>query len=351
MLLESVIEGQNGDLCRFSQVAHYFDFHKFIPAMSDRLFALKLFARVARKGSFSSAGRDLNIPQPTVSRVISQLERDVGASLLTRTTRAVSLTEAGTLFLARVEMILAALDEAEHEVRGTGELRGVLRVGLSTSFAIRALMPVFPRFLAQHPALKIDFLLDDQRQDLVEEGVDVAIRFGPLSDTHVLAKRIGTSPRVLTAAPAYLRRAGIPKIPSDLARHSIIVGPSQLGHSWSFQKNGRITSVRVDGRMTVTVNEVSTAAAVAGLGITSASLGGCFNELSSRRLVRVLPEWDMGEVEINAVFAAGRAAKPAARAFAAFLRENIGNAGVGIAGPEETLPPLNELLSGLRRRK
>lgn len=150
--------------------------------MNDHLSALRLFVRVARKGSFSAGGRELNTPQPTVSRVISALEREVGAALFTRTTRAVTLTDAGADFLVRLEPILAALEEAEHAVRGTGELRGVLRLGLGSTLAIREVVPRLPVFLERHPALRVDLLLDDARQDLVAEGVDIALRFGILQD-------------------------------------------------------------------------------------------------------------------------------------------------------------------------
>ena len=135
-------------------------------AMSDRLFALRLFARVARKGSFSAAGRELNIPQSTASRTIATLEREIGVALFVRTTRAVTLTDAGLDFLARIESVLAELDEAEHAARGTGELRGILRIGLATNFAVREVIPRLSDFMSRHPALRIDLMMGDQREDL-----------------------------------------------------------------------------------------------------------------------------------------------------------------------------------------
>ena len=287
--------------------------------MIDRLGALRLFVRVARRGSFSAAGRELEIPQPTVSRAIAVLEREVGAALLTRTTRAVTLTEPGADFLARIEPILAALDEAEHAVRGTGELRGVLRVGLASTFAIREIAPRLPRFMDRHPALKVELLADDLRQDFVSEGVDVGLRFGALADSTATARRIATWPRVVVASPDYLARAGTPQTPADLAAHSVIVGPSRLGPTWSFQRDGRTASVRVGGRLTATVNEAATAAVVAGLGLASMAQVGCQRELADGSLVRVLADWDMGAVDLHAVFPGGRAVKPSARAFADFL--------------------------------
>ena len=196
--------------------------------MSDRLFALRLFARVARKGSFSAAGRELNIPQSTASRTIATLEREIGVALFVRTTRAVTLTDAGLDFLARIESVLAELDEAEHAARGTGELRGILRIGLATNFAVREVIPRLSDFMSRHPALRIDLMMGDQREDLVAEGVDVALRFGPLSNSTATVRRILAWPRVLAASQAYLDKAGAPLTPTDLAQHAIILGPASL---------------------------------------------------------------------------------------------------------------------------
>lgn len=292
--------------------------------MSDKLFALRLFSRVARTGSFSSAGRELRLSQPSVSRIISALETEIGAALLTRTTRAVTLTEAGADYLARIEPLLAGIEEADHAARGTGELRGVLRVGVAASFAVREVIPRLPEFLASHPALRVELSMADQRQDLVVEAVDVALRFGVLTDSTAMAKKIGVSTRLLVASPDYLWRAGTPKLPTDLPAHALIVGPAGASAGgWSFQRDGKAVSIQAQGRLVVNVNEAVTAAAVAGLGIASTGTWGCRGELDSGALVQVLPDWTMGTVEVNAVFAAGRAAKPSARAFADFLAASL----------------------------
>lgn len=288
--------------------------------MSDRLFALRLFVRVARTGSFSRAGRETGLSQPSASRIVAELEREIGTVLFTRTTRAVTLTEAGSDYLMRIEPLLAALEAADHAARGTGELRGVLRIALSSSFGMREVIPRLPVFMRQHPNLRIDLLMNDRHQDLVRAGVDVALRFGPLADSTATARRLGSPPRVLVAAPAYLRNCGTPESPADLAKHSLIVGPAGVNPvTWSFQRQGRPVSVRVEGRLNVTSNEGAIAVAVAGLGIVSTALWGCRAELKSRALVQVLNDWAMESVEINALFPAGRAAKPAARAFADYL--------------------------------
>src|SRR5271165_1348925 len=174
--------------------------------MTDRLQALRTFVRTARRGSLSRAARELGLSQPSVSRILTGLEREVGAALLVRTTRTVKLTEAGEDYLARVEPILAALDEADHAARGAGELRGVLRIALSSSFGVREVIPRLPDFLGRHPAVRIDLQISDLRQDLVTDGVDLALRLGPLADSSALARKLGQAPRLLAASPAYLAR-------------------------------------------------------------------------------------------------------------------------------------------------
>ena len=283
--------------------------------MTDRIVALRLFVRVARAGSFSRAARELGLSQPSASRIVATLEKEIGAALFTRSTRALSLTEAGAEYLARVEAILAALDEADLAARGTGELRGVLRVAASSSFTEHAVIPRLDDFLGRNPKLRIVLLVHDQRQALITEGVDVAFRFGSLGDSTAIARRLGSIERVLVASPVYLRRAGRPKAPADLNSHAIIAGPMGTD-GWTFEKDGRRVSLRLEGRLVVSANEGAVAAAVAGLGITTTGIIASRKELANRSLVRVLPDWQMGAVDVHAVFPSGRAAKAAARALA-----------------------------------
>jgi len=283
--------------------------------------------RVARTGSFSRAGREFGLSQPSTSRIIAELEREIGASLFTRTTRAVILTETGADYLARIEPLLAGLEDADQAARGTGELRGTLRVGISTSFAIRVVIPRTAKFSETHPLLRIDFLMEDQRQDLVRQGVDVALRLGMPSDSTAMAKKIGVGRRLIVASPSYLARYGTPKTPGDLANHAAIIGPAGTGpDGWSFERDGRTVSVRVEGRVTATVNEGAIAAAVAGLGIVSTGSLGCAAELASGALVEILKDWKMGYFDVHAVFTAGRAAKPSARAFVDYLAASLRDA-------------------------
>ncbi|NEQ67637.1 MAG: LysR family transcriptional regulator [Symploca sp. SIO2D2] len=294
--------------------------------MSDRISTLRLFCRVATTGSFTAAGKEIDLSQPSVSRIISKLEKDLGVALFVRSTHAVKLTEAGADYLARIDPILAALEEANHLVRSDGKLQGRLRVGVAISFAVREIIPRLPDFLAQHPDLNIDLVLTDFFQDLIDQAIDVAIRFGPLRDSTMVARRLGLTQRLIAASPGYLAKAGTPKTPADLAGHQVIIGPSSMGATgWTFQKDGKTLSVRVDGQLMVTVNEASTAAAVAGMGIISTSLWGCRAELENGELVQVLADWEIGTVEVNALLAGGKSAKPSARAFANYLVASFRN--------------------------
>jgi DNA-binding transcriptional LysR family regulator len=290
--------------------------------MSDHLDALRLFVRVARRGSFSAAGRELGVPQSTVSRTIATLEREIGTSLLIRTTRALTLTDAGAGFLSRIEPILADLDEAEHAARGSDELRGLLRVGLGTSLGVRMVIPRLKPFIDRHPALQVELLLDDQRQNLILEGVEVALRFGTLSDSTATVRKLKTWPRLLAASPTYMKNAPALEKPADLFAHTMIIGP-QGASDWSFRKGGTTASVRIDGRLRIPALEGALTAAAAGMGIVMATAAAIRRELDNGSLVQVLRDWDMGSVDMHAVFTGGRAAKASARAFVAYLQEAL----------------------------
>ncbi len=192
------------------------------------LLSLKVFTRVARLGSFSAAASECNLSQSQVSRIISDLEADLGARLLSRTTRAVNVTDAGAEFLLRIEAVLAALDEAEHGVRGGDSLRGVLRMSAPSSIAVRELIPRLAPFAAMHPDLQIDVRMGDRPQDLVRDAVDVAIRVGNLTDSTATAILITHIPRVIVASPGYLARHEAPTHPEILRQHRIFKAASRL---------------------------------------------------------------------------------------------------------------------------
>ncbi|HLZ84246.1 MAG TPA: LysR family transcriptional regulator [Caulobacteraceae bacterium] len=279
------------------------------------IFALKLYTRVARLGSFSAAARECGLSQSQASRIIAELETDLGTRLLSRTTRAVVPTEAGAGFLARVEPILAALDEAEHSVREGGELRGLLRMSMPTSFGIRDVIPRLASFAALHPSLRIQLLLEDRRQDLVRDAVDVAIRLGRLVDSTATARLIATIPRVVVASPEYLARHGAPATPDELARHRIVGGTaSAVPTAWLFQREGQELLVPLEPQFSTNENEGAIAAAKAGFGITSTSGWACRRELEDGSLVRLFLGWTMVGIPVHAYFPMGAGTRAAGRA-------------------------------------
>ncbi|MDB5848322.1 MAG: LysR family transcriptional regulator [Rhodoferax sp.] len=289
--------------------------------------SLRLYARVARLGSFSAAAREAGLAQSQVSRMVADLEAGLGARLFQRTTRAVVPTEAGSDFLARVEPILAALDDAENSVRESGELRGLLRLAMPTTMGTRMVLPRLAAFTEQHPLLRVDVLLDDRWQDMVREAVDVGIRVGPLPDLAGTARLIATMHRVVVAAPAYLARAGTPVRPADLARHRIVGGPAtSKTASWQFEREGEKAAVDLQPHVTVNDNAGAVAAVVGGLGITSTTEWACQQELRSGSLVRLLPDWKTADLPVNAYFPMGRSTRIAARAFVEFIARELGAA-------------------------
>ena len=287
---------------------------RYVDAMRD-IFALKLFTRVARLGSFSAAAREAGLSQSQASRNIADLESDLGVRLLSRTTRAVVPTEAGAEFLARVEPILAALDEAENSIREGDEFRGVLRMSTPTSFGIRDVIPRLSAFVARHPALRVELQLEDRRQDLVRDAVDVAIRLGRLQDAAGTAKLIALIPRVIVASPDYLKRNGVPGRPDDLVRHRIVGGTaSTVPAAWRFERDGDEVAVALEPHFSTNDNEGAIAAAVAGLGVTSTSGWACLSDLEAGRLIRLFADWNQAPIPVHAYFPMGRATRAVGRA-------------------------------------
>jgi DNA-binding transcriptional LysR family regulator len=292
--------------------------------MNDKFLALRIFVRVAHTGSFSAVARELDLSQPSVSRIIAALEKDVGAALVTRTTRAATLTDVGNDYLKRAEAILASIEEADHIARGSKELRGELRVGMPASFGVREIVPLMPAFLARHPLLKVNLLMSDQRRDTIKEGADVTLRLGELADSTATARTIGRTQRLIAASPAYLKARGVPQSPADLLTHDTIVGPAGTSAgTWTFEKGGERMSVRINSRLAVSVNEGAVAAAVAGMGIVTTATWGCRAELANGALVQLLPEWRMGDVEVHGLFTPGRLPKPSARALVEYLAAEL----------------------------
>lgn len=285
----------------------------------DRYQAMQTFVRVVETGSFSAAARQLNVGQPAVSKTIAQLESRLQVSLMIRTTHGLTPTEAGQRFYERAKAAIREADEADLAARGAGAgLSGCLRVSAATSFAALHIVPVLPRFLAEHPELEIDLILDDRMIDLVAEGVDISLRMGDLADSSATARKLATSRRFVLATPGYFARAGVPQSPADIAGHEVLVH-SQLSAAWSFRRDGAEASVTVSGRVRVSAAEGLRTAVLAGLGLTMASEWMFAPELASGAVRAVLTEWALPTLDLWAVFPAGRMASAKARAFAGFV--------------------------------
>ncbi len=289
---------------------------------------LKIYARVARLTSFSGAARELSVSQSQVSRAVAELEAELGVALLARTTRAVTPTEAGAEYLLRVEAILDQLDEAEQSVRQS-ELRGTLRIGMPTSAGVREIIPRLSGFTDLHPKLELQIILGDNRQDLIREAVDVAIRIGTLPDSAATARLLTTYPRVIVAAPGYLARHGTPLTPTDLASHRIVHGPAGgVETAWTFTREGQTEVVKPWPYIVFSDNEGAVAAAAAGMGVTSTGFWACRRELAEGRLIRLLTDWGTVSTRVHAYFPMGKATRFSARAFATFLADRLaGNSG------------------------
>jgi DNA-binding transcriptional LysR family regulator len=288
--------------------------------MSDRLQQLSVFVRAAESRNLSRAGRELGLSQPSVSRIIGDLEERLGVKLLVRTTRKVVVTDAGRAFLNRAREILAGVEDAEDAVRGIDSLRGTIRLAMPVLYGTREIVPRLTKFLAAHPSLKIEMLIADTRQDLVATGADIAIRLGELDDSSFGARKITTLQRVLVASPSYLKARGAPRTPTDLAYHDCIFGPGNVGRqSWSFCRNGTEISVRVRGRIETDSGPGVLASAVGGMGIAMASSVMFSAEINAGSLVTLLPTYKLQSIDVHAIFPGGTRLSAKVRALVDYL--------------------------------
>ncbi len=291
----------------------------------DRFQAMTTFIRVVDTGSFSAAARQINVGQPAVSKMIVQLEERLGVRLITRTTRGLSPTEAGQRFYERARRALEEADEAELAARGAGRgLTGRLCISAATTFARLHIVPRLPVFLAEHPELDLEVIMDDRLIDMVEEGVDVSLRMGALPDSTATARKLAVGRRSLVATPAYLARAGVPQSPADVAGHQAVVYTRYDARNWTFRNAaGGEASVSVGGRLRVTAAEGLRAAVLADMGLAVASDWMFTRELESGAVVRVLEDWALPSLDLWAVFPNGRLASAKARIFADFVAEAL----------------------------
>lgn len=282
------------------------------------LDAIQAFAKVVQAGSFTRAAEALHTHKAHLSRVISQLELDLGARLLERTTRSLSLTEVGREFHARCAAILAAVDDARLVVaQSQGEPRGTLRLTCGVEFGMLAVGGWINRYLALHPQMKVDAEITGRVVDVVHEGFDLAIRVGPLPDSTLTARRLGTLTYALYAAPVYLDGRGPPHSPKDLVQHDLLVFTPGSGlPAWQLGKQGETHRVPLpQPRFRASNSFAVRDAAAAGLGIAVLPRLIADPLVAEGRLRTVLEGWSSPDVPVNAVFASARFLAPKVRAF------------------------------------
>ncbi|WP_213767805.1 LysR family transcriptional regulator [Caballeronia sp. dw_19] len=286
----------------------------------DRLAAIEIFIRVVDTGSFSAAARHYDLGQPAVSKAIAQLEEWLGVKLLLRSTRALTPTEAGTSFYQRARRAIEETDEAVLAARGAASgLSGKLRVSAAVCFARLHIVPQLSEFLEQHPDLDLEMVLDDRNIDLVDEGIDLALRMGELADSNMTARRIGEARRRVIGTPEYFERYGFPKAPADLLGHrAVIYTRDGGGEDWTFRKDTAEVSVKLQGRVKISATEGVRAAVIAGMGITIASEWAFTPELKSGVVISVMDDWILPTISLSAVYPTGRLASTKARQFASF---------------------------------
>jgi DNA-binding transcriptional LysR family regulator len=283
----------------------------------DRFEAMRVFVAVAEHRSFAAAGRRLGLSAPAVTRAVAALESRLGAALLRRTTRSVQVTDAGAQFLADAKRVLHELDGAEQNARGAHSApTGQLTVTAPLMFGRIHVAPIVLELLAEYPDVRVRTLFADQVVDLMEEGVDVAVRIGALPSSSLRAIRVGSVRRVVCASPRYLEQHGTPSAPADLSSHTLLgfVGISEH-RLWTFRVNGKLEAFEVQPRLTVNTADVAIAAAVQHRGLTRVLSYQVEAELRRGSLKRVLASYEPPPVPIHVLHASGKRVPARVRAF------------------------------------
>jgi DNA-binding transcriptional LysR family regulator len=274
-----------------------------------------VFARVVQAGSFTAAAAALGMPKSSVSRKVAELEERLKSRLLQRTTRTLSLTDAGRTYYEYCLRIVAEIEEAERAVSQLQDTpRGPLRVTAPLNFAF--LGPIVADFLKRYPEVQLDLVCTDRVVDLVDERFDVAIRAGALADSTLIARNLGQVPRFLVASPAYLKKHGRPRTPEDLARHQcLLFGAGRERALLRLEADGQALELAVPVKLVVNDTDMLHAAAVAGLGVALVPIFRCTSDLKQKRLERVLPAWKAPLTPIHAVYPSTRHLSPKVKTF------------------------------------
>ena len=303
----------------------------------DRLRAMRTFVAVADAGSLSGAARALDEPLTNISRLLGQLEAHLDCPLVIRSTRRLALTPQGEDYLVTCRLLLDDLEGAEARIRAEGgELTGRITIAAPVAFGRLHVLPVLAAFLQRHPGVEARLELHDERRDLIEHGIDVAVRLGDLPDSGHLALHVGDLRVVTCASPGYVAARGRPVSPADIASHDLVSFSGPLGHQrWSFSSraHGRET-IRLAPRLQVNSAEAAVAAAEAGLGLTRVLSYQAGAALAAGRLVTLLDAYEDTPVPVHLVRWPSRIGNPRVRAFNRFaadaLRARL--AGAAVAG-------------------
>ena len=291
----------------------------------DRLRTMEVFATVAESGGFATAARRLGMSPPAVTRAVAALETRLGARLLNRTTRSLSLTEAGRGLLESTRRLLAELDEAERAAAGATVVpSGHLRLTAPLTFGRMHLMPVLAAFLREQPKVTATLVTLDRVANLIEEGFDLAVRIAHLPDSTIVARRIGEVRRILVASPGYLARHGRPEQPEELRAHEVIAFDGMLsGGEWRFQRDGQAAALAVTPRLTVNDALAAILAAERGDGITGALSYMVAPQLAAGRLVALLDGFSPPPVPVQIVYPQSRLLAAKVRAFVDFAAPRL----------------------------
>ena len=295
----------------------------------DGFSDLNLFALVARNRNLAAAARELGVTPPAVSKRLAQLEQRLGVRLMNRTTRRLSLTPEGELYLANGSRILDDLSELEHLVtRSRGEPTGLLRVNASFGFGRTHIAPAVSEFIERFPSMKIQLQLTERPLSLQEEGFDLGIRFGEVPDARINARLLLKNRRIVCASPAYLKRHGKPSVPHDLTRHSCLVlreNDSAYG-TWHFSRGKRAETVKVDGPLSSNDGSIVMQWALDGRGIVARSQWEISGPIERGELVPLLVEWALPNADIHAIYLERNRLSAKLRTFVDFLGDYLRNA-------------------------
>lgn len=303
----------------------------------DEFTLIKTFIKVVDAGSFSAAARNTSSVS-SVTRQIKAIEDELGVRLINRSTRSLSLTDAGRLFYERVTPIVSDFNKAKSEVSSLREeVKGGLRVSLRNTAATTVVVPALPDFLARYPEIELDISLTDERFDLIAHNIDVALWMGALPDSDIVARRLSPTRRIVYGAPEYFDKHGTPCTPEDLRNHNCLLfaAPSYL-HRWGFTHDGHQEEVDVKGSIKSDNGMVLLSSALAGLGVGIAHEWMLRHHLASGQLISVLNEYTVnprpGDADLYAVFPSSRGMSRKVRAFVDFLIETFGDQGLAKAG-------------------